>query len=527
MKPNIVDRVVGFFSPAAERKRLQERARIAAMGGRREYQGATAGRRQGDWIRSSNDGTTEANAAAKSLREGARDLVRNNAYASLGLHEWETNATPVAARAQVDTQEPVAARAFNQKIDTLWYEWCQRADFYGTTNFDGLQGLVVRAVVQDGGCLVRRRRVPSTVSPLGFQLQLLEMDFLDSGREHLTQDNGNTTIGGIEYDADGRKVAYWLYRQHPGSRLRRGTALLESVRVPADEVLHVFEPLRAGQQVGASWLAPVMLRSRDIDGYEEAELVRKQTEACLAAFVEDANPSDGDPATIGQSATDAEGNVIETFSPGMMTYLPPGRTVKFNQPSSSGGYPDYIRTQLRGFAAGLGLTYELLTGDLSQVNFSSARMGLLAFKRRVRKLQNKVLIPQLLDPVWGWFIEAAVVVGQVPEGRRVWAKWTPPRWESIQPVDDANADLIDIRSGARTLAQVITERGGDPADQLAEIAETNAMLDDLGIVLDSDPRQRTKTGNPAEQPTAAAPAQADAPPVEPARILRLAEKETA
>jgi len=491
-----LDRVVGWISPQAELGRIQARARIDAAAKVREYAGATAGRRAGDWVRGSKDGTSEVRSAGKRLREAARSLVRDNAYASQGLEEWEANLAPITGSSMVNDDDPQRAQAINDVIDTVWYEWCCKADYDGLTSFDGLQFLIARALIQDGGCLVRRRKLPPG-APIPFQLQLHEMDWLDESRDFVKLDNGGTVMGGIQFGADGRRQGYWLLRQHPGSE-QTVTALADrSMFVPASEILHIFEPTRPGQQLGASRFASVILRSRDIDGYEEAELVRKQTEACIAAFVEDASPDAVETQTVGASVTDFEGRLIETFSPGMMAYLPPGRRVQFNQPSATGGYADYMRAQLRGMAAGLGLPFETMTGDLSQVTFISGRMGLLSFRRRVRKIQNKVLIPQLLEPVWQWFIDAGQASGAIgATDKRIWAKWTPPRWESIQPLDDANADLIDIRSGARTLAQVITERGGNPADQLGEIAETNALLDKSEIILDSDPRNRTKVGGP-------------------------------
>ena len=183
-------------------------------------------------------------------------------------------------------------------------------------------------------------------------------------------------LQGIEFDALGRRRAYWLYPTHPGD----GRGALVSHRVPADRVLHLFERLRPGQVRGVPWFAPVMLKLRDLDAYDEAELVRKKIEACFAAFVTGVQ----DEETLGKARTEADGSRIETFEPGMIEYLEPGRDVKFAAPSASGGYAEYMRMQLHAIAAGVGLTYELLTGDLSQVNYSSIRAGLIEFRRRMR-----------------------------------------------------------------------------------------------------------------------------------------------
>ena len=157
---NLLDRLVGWISPQAELSRLRARARIDVALGQREYAGASAGRRQGDWVKGNKDGTTEVRDAGKRLREAARSLVRDNAYASQGLEEWESNLAPISGRSMIDEADPERSQAANLAIDTVWYEWTCKCDFDGLTDFGGLQHIVARALVQDGGCLIGAARCP-------------------------------------------------------------------------------------------------------------------------------------------------------------------------------------------------------------------------------------------------------------------------------------------------------------------------------------------------------------------------------
>jgi lambda family phage portal protein len=254
-------------------------------------------------------------------------------------------------------------------------------------------------------------------------------------------------------------------------------------------VLHLFDRLRPGQVRGVPWFAPVILKLRDLDEYDDAELVRKKIEACFAAFVTGAD----DEETLGAAASDAEGRRVESFEPGMIEYLAPGKDVKFATPSHAGGYAEYMRVQLHAIAAGVGLTYELLTGDLSQVNYSSIRAGLLEFRRRMEALQWQLLVPGLCRPVWQRFVATAQAIGALPAGT-IEAEWTAPRFEAVDPLKDIQADILAVRAGLMTLKEAIARQGYDPAHVLAEIGATNAELDALGIVLDTDPRKATKTG---------------------------------
>jgi capsid protein len=137
--------------------------------------------------------------------------------------------------------------------------------------------------------------------------------------------------------------------------------------------------------------------------------------------------------------------------------------------------------------------YELLTGDLSQVNYSSIRAGLVEFRRMIDAVQWQLFIPMCCAPLWRWFTEAAWAAGLIPTPE-VAVEWSPPKFEAVDPQKEATAQLLAIRSGTMTLAEVIARQGRNPDAVLAEIAATNAKLDALGLVLDSDPRKVTKTG---------------------------------
>lgn len=379
--------------------------------------------------------------------------------------------------------------AINEMADKLWARFAETCDTDQLTDFSGLQALIVRAMAESGECLVRirERRIEDGL-PVPLQLQLLEPDHLDTGK---TGDlpGGGFVVQGVEFDPLGRRRAYWMFPVHPAEVAMFRRASLTSQPVPAASVLHLFDRLRPGQVRGVPWFAAVILKLRDLDEYDDAELVRKKIEACFAAFVTGAD----DEETLGTAATDADGRRIESFEPGMIEYLAPGKDVKFATPSHAGGYGEYMRVQLHAIAAGVGLTYELLTGDLSQVNYSSIRAGLLEFRRRMEALQWQLLVPGLCRPVWQRFVATAQAIGALPDGV-IEAEWTAPRFEAVDPLKDIQADILAVRGGLMTLKEAIARQGYDPAHVLAEIGATNTELDALGIVLDTDPRKATKTG---------------------------------
>jgi lambda family phage portal protein len=496
-KANWIDRTVGYFNPQAGLQRI--RARAAAEVILRHYEAAASGRRTQGHNRSISDANAAMFPALSILRATARDLVRNNGHAESAL---TTICDHVIGWGIVAKPKPKNTRAMK-----AWESWAgtTACDADGRQDFAGLQHLVMRTVVESGEALVRRRlRRPEDDLPIPLQIQVLEPDYLDTSRTSIT--GGGRIINGIELDALGKRAAYWLFREHPGAA---SLSSLASVRVPAESVLHVYRQDRASQMRGASWFAPVLLKFKDFDDFDDATLMKQKVAACLSVITTD---TDGTAAPLG--TVDPESPTIDSLEPGGILNLAPGREVQVVQPPSVREYPDYVRTTLRAIATGLGVSYEDLTGDYSDVNFSSARMSRMRHWARVEDWRWRMLIPQLCDPVWAWAMQAAAIMGagEVPV-----ARWTAPPLPMIDPSNEGLAYQRNIRTGILTLSEAIRERGYDPDEFLAEYAADNARLDKLGIVLDSDARATTQAGNPRTQGAEAAPEPAAAGGTPPSR----------
>ncbi len=479
----IIDDIIGIFSPVSALKRKQ--ARIAIDMVERAYDGAKTGRRIDDWLTTGSSANTEIASAGNRLRDRARDLVRNNSYANKAVEVFVSNAVGTGIIPQAKTK----SEKLNKQIMEAWEEWSQNCDQEEDLDFYGIQSLVARSTYESGECFVRFKDASFDNDSIPLKIQVLEADFLDTTKSSVG--NNSTYINqGIEFDKNNRKVAYWMWQEHPGDNFI-GRKSLQSIRIPANQIIHVFRKDRPGQFRGASSFSPSIVKLRDLDGYDDAELWRKKIEACFAAFVVQNSGNDG--PTIGSTAKTSGSDRIETFRPGMIEYLKPGEDIRFGNPSSDGNYESYERVQLHAIAAGLGITYEQLTGDLSQVNYSSLRAGLLEFRRLVEMIRWQVFIPKLCAPVWKRFIDRAYIAGKISKIDYS-VSWSPPKFEMIDPLKDAQADTLMIRNGTLTLKEAIARQGYDPEQQVKEISETNKKLDQLGIILDSDPRYTAKSG---------------------------------
>lgn len=483
--PHWTDRVASAISPVWGVKRAKARIALTAM---RHYEAASVGRRTAGWYRRNTDANAALGPALSYLRATARDLVRNNPLAESALSTIVDHTVGWGIESELDKA--------NQRVQAAWKRWSQSTDCDadGRNDFAGLQALVMRTVVESGECLVRRRwRRTGDGFALPMQVQVLEPDFLDTSKDQQTY-GGNQIIQGVEFDTLGRRVAYWLFREHPGSGRLASTGV--SYRVPASDVLHVFRVTRTGQVRAATWFANVLLKFKDFDEYDDATLMKQKIAACLAVIMTDV---DGTSPAIG-TADDTADPETDTLAPGLIKYAKPGQSIEVVQPPSVADYDAYSTKQLRMIAAGLGVAYEDLTGDYSNTNFSSMRMSMLRHWKKVDGWRWKMLIPQFCSQVFGWAMEAAFFAGIEADG--VTVQWTPPPPPMIDPLNEGLAFMRNIRAGAQSWSESIRERGMNPERVAKEMADDNKRFDGLGLVLDCDPRYMTQAGQAQNSPIA-------------------------
>lgn len=492
---NWIDRMVGYIAPQTAVKRAQARLALQVLA---HYDGASTGRRTENWKRVSGDANAVNGPALNILRDRARDLARNHPHAKRAVRTIRKSIVGYGIRPR-----PRAAGSRTlKKAVSMWDAWANttECDADGRHTIYGLQAMAAQSIAEAGEVLIRkriRRTADGLTVPL--QIQVLEADYLDTAKTQTLADGGYI-IQGIEYDPIGRRRAYWLFPQHPGQTGGLTFTSTASKPIPASEIAHIFFSERPGQVRGITWLAPVIVRLKDLDDYADAQLLRQKIAACFTAFVSD---SAGGIGGLGEKKTD--GSLVETLEPGMINYLKPGQTVELVAPPTTSDYSPFTNAILCAASVGVGLTYEQLTGDYSRVNYSSARMGRNEFSAELDDWRFNMFIPQFCDPTWSWFTEAALIAGSLTERPR--ADWTPPPLLMVDPEKEVRADLAAVRSGFKTLSEVIRERGYDPDEHIAEIEADAKRLDDAGLVLDSDPRNTSAQGQIQADPVdPAAPA---------------------
>lgn len=423
----------------------------------------------------------------------SRDLARNNAWAGAAIDR----SVSAAIATGVQVKQIWGDAAFKVAVKKLWKRSCKRMDADGVLEYEGLQALAWREWREAGEVFIRiRSRRPEDGLPVPVQIQLIESE--QCPRDHwITAPNGNPIRAGVEFSKIGARVAYWMYREHPGDRNVGMQGGGELIRVPAEQVMHLYRPMRAGEIRGTPDMAAVIVRAHKLERLDDNVLEREGIKNLFAGFyTREANSNSDSPLNDTQTGTDDDGTPLAGLEPGTMQELPEGVKVEFSTPPSPGSdYVEFVRSNLMAFCARIGIPYEVVTGDLRNVSDRALRLILNEFHRLIEMDLWLYFLPKMGRGVReAWFdaaiLSGALVVAGYADIRDdvTDALYVPEGWPYSHPVQDVTSDIKAIRAGLTTRTKTVLSNGEDPEEIDAEQAEDNARADGLGLVYDSDSR---------------------------------------
>jgi lambda family phage portal protein len=389
----------------------------------------------------------------------------------------ETIATAVIgcgihAQSMVEDVEGNDVESMNDARDKAWSEWCEVCDINGELNFAEIQFLALREIVESGEVIIRLRSVRLDGRPVPLALEMIDADRLALDRDTWAyQETGNRVIRGVEMDERGKPLGYWIYPEHPNSPyIAKNTT---PVRVPADEILHLYRKDRVGQSRGVTWFAPVLNSIRDLGVYIDNELQASAVASCFTAVIKTDSPAGYINPGSGKETTDDYGNSLEYLEPGLVARLKPGESIEGVNPGrpNSGAEP-WINLMVRNIGVGVGIGYEKVSRDYSRTTYSSARTAELEDRRRFKRFQ-RYIIAHLCQPVWDRFCEAAASVSKLTDSgtfpllsellddRRALTPvtWQVPEWEWVDPQNEQAASVSAIENNMSTLQRECAKLG--------------------------------------------------------------------
>lgn len=453
---SMLDRAILQVSPTRGLNRIQAKAKAAIL---MNYDGGGMGRRVKNMQAPATDADAASAGSRRLLRQRSRDLIRNAPFAKRAQSVVTNNVVGSGIAPTVTGSNKKAAADAAAVI--LPFLKSVEIDAHRAMNLATMQTVVCNSLFESGEVLALRRTLNRPGRGLPLSVEILEIDHLDST---IQSAGDNEVIDGIEYDAGGVVVAYHIYEQHPGAATLRLKRRFKSRRVPASDVLHIRRMDRPGQMRGVPWLAPVMLTLSEMRDYQEAQILKQKISALLAGVVESGD--EGVPQ--GASGLDA-------LSPGSLVYTEAGQKVTFTNPPKVDDYDVVMRLGLWAVAMGIGITGESLSGDLSNVNFSSMRAGRLEMDKNVETWQEQILIAQFCDGIGRWALDAYRLKSSKPVGALEMG-WTAQRRALIDPTKEVPAIIKKIESGLTSLSREQRAMGLDPDTIARERAEDAARL---------------------------------------------------
>jgi lambda family phage portal protein len=456
--------------------KTQNIKRMVVGESRRMFESASADRLTLSWDSNTYTPDQVTYSQLEMLRARSRQQARNNDFVVRLIQILQDNivgASGFKLRSKINDYNSKPDKSARVAVEFAWNEFIENSDFIE------VQQLIISSMVTDGEAFLflridnKGQMYPTLIDPVRIDINFNQK-----------RDNGNVIRMGIEYDQYLKPVAYHVndeYReQHPGTGTPTGE--FKRTRISAKQMLHIFRKQFVGQKRGTPWAAASLGRLFQLGRYEEAALTAARIGAAKMGFFR--SESDEEYTGDGESGDmqiNAEAGTFENI--GSMEFQ------TFDPSYPSGEFKEFMTKTLQSIASGLGVDYHTLGNDLSGVNYSSARVGMLETREYFKTLQGW-LIHSLMKPTYKLWLDASILSGRIAINQKplnrglvyyLPSQWVGRRWEWVDPQKEASGKQIQYEMRIISLSQIIRERGEEPEEVFKEIAEENALMQELGV----------------------------------------------
>ena len=455
------------------------------------------------WIASGVPADNDIRKALREVRARSRDAAQNDDHQKYFLRLVEAN---VIGRSGVTVQaKPKLAngrqdRSAATAIEAAYENQCERGnwDVSGQLSRSGFSRLGVRTVAQDGEVLIRIHEYGPD-APTGFAVELIDAEALDIDYNQKLA-NGNFVRMGVEMTPRRRPIAYWLFSEADSPH--GGYRQAPRIRVPAEEVFHVYLPEWVWGSRGVPWAVTALRRMKMLSGYEEAAITAARAAAVKSAVYKQEEWSRENVPPAGSAV---DGEIIQDLSPGQAEILPYGydlKTIDWAWPNTDHG--EFVTEAMRGIACGMGVAHSTVSNNLENVNYSSLRQGAIT-ERDLWMMVQDWWIDWVERPLYRRWLSFALRNGTVTrrngelyDQSRLSSLWKATfqarRWPWIDPLKDMQANREAVKLRVRSLSDIIRESGRDPEEVWSELESDIDRLESMGLSLDEilgqEPQQK-------------------------------------
>ena len=476
---NFLDRAVSFFDPEAGVSRAMARERLKAFGYDAAQPGTNRGR-SGGMQKNSSSETWRMQRDRLVLMWDARDVVRNFSILR-----------GIISRIVQYTADSVqyVSQTGDEEIDSMYQDyfhtWCERADITGRHRLGALVSMAMWSLLVDGDHGWHLVEIDEG-GRKQLRIQSIEADRIGDPNNPMSPGNNND-IGGIVVDELGRPLSYRIFKRE------RRTALYSFEReIPAEQFIHIFDPMRVDQYRGVTALSTVIAPARDLYEVYHFEKLAAKWQVGHAGFIKVTDPTRRDGGISAWNGT----KDTRTDSPGTMAMeagkiqrLSQGEDIQFapgtNRPS--GAFMALVQVMVREISSGLNMPYGFLY-DMTAFSGHTGRIEIAQAMRSIRRYQ-KLLAEKALDPLRDRVIGMGISMGELPPH----PQWRNGRWGFGRSLTgdyghDTSANLQLLQAGLVTASDLIAETGQSFEEVVRRSASEVAYLQ----------RVATETGVPIE-----------------------------
>lgn len=491
-KLNWLDKTINNIFPVWGAKRMAARymGQMFNSGG---YRGAKKTRPYENWVPGGGSADEDLLNDLPDLRERSRDLVRNNGVAAGAINTQVTNVvgSGITPQSQLNAKklglEQDRAIELQDQMETIWTKWKINADSTNRLDFDDMQALIQRQILENGEIILLPLMIQNR-RPYSLAFEIIEADRLATPNEKASDKKVRM---GVELGKRDQPIAYWIKKSHPGDYTVGVTKTEDFKRIPAwnslgrRNVFHLYHQQRPGQNRGVPWFTPALDIFKNRAEYLETEMVTARVAACLAVLVTSSNAYN--MGTLNQNGeTDSAGKPIEYLEPGMIKYLDQGDSVTGFSPNRPGDtFGPFMEMTIRELGIALDLPYELIAKDFSKSNYSSARAALLE-ARKFFTMRQMWLAKYICQPAYEMVMEEAWLRGEIDvsdflDRKREYcrAKWIPNGWQWVDPVKEATGNKISLENNMNTLTNILASRGEDFDETMVQRARELKRIKEL------------------------------------------------
>lgn len=457
------------------------------------------------------------------LRRKCRYFEKNNGHFQKILDLIETNVVGAGI-----TPTPQSKNQKYNAASLKWFKkWSRYADLTSRQTLEALEAIIVRAQAVDGEMFIYMT-FGETGRP---RLQLIEAHRVISANLPKYKEEGYQDVDGILLDARGRPQFYVVGQDADAFSTNKPTTVAV---IPATQIIHAFEPSRAGQYRGLPIAHAVLHDLHDLDDLQKYEMLAAKDASSRANIVYTENgelPNTGGP--IGQSLrtattpTDDRQSFYEKAFGAKTVALRRGD--KWDQAESqrpSAAMREFWEYLENKICKGIGISYAAVC-DYSQKWGGAALRGVVVADNSFYDIRTRSLAG-CMQRVWefavGWALDNSEIVdedGNIIEKPDDWneVSWQPPRRATVDVGYDSAAQINELKAGLTTLQIIAAQRGLDWRSDLVDQRAVEEAYIDQQAKEKKVERQRISSLDANERAQAAA-AKAESEKPQPAKELK-------